>query len=97
MSEYKAVLVWIDQGMGHGHVALKTFEDKAVLNKMPIKCPAELIAIHNEINDYLSQRDEDHLEEAIKRTKYVFEDEKYTVDEIIGYLRAELYSLKKGN
>ena len=59
MSEFKALIVWVDQGLGHGHVALKTFEDELEVHSMPISCTDELEAIRSEIDRYLKTCEED--------------------------------------
>ena len=69
MSEFKALIVWVDQGLGHGHIALKTFEDEVEVHSMPISCTDELEVIHAEIGRYLREC-ADNSEEKPEPDKY---------------------------
>ena len=51
--EIRSKIVWIDQGMGHGHVELKTFEGENELHSMHISCTEEIESIKKETDRYL--------------------------------------------
>ena len=54
MSKVTADLVWVDQGLGHGHTAINVYEDGNV-KSFPFNGRAELIVIKEAIEKYLEE------------------------------------------
>ena len=56
--DIESAVVWVDQGMGHGHVALVSFFKKVESGKIVINGTEQLVNIRDAINDYLKEEQE---------------------------------------